>query len=89
MLKKTLIAGLTAATLALGLGAATSPANAQVFFGFGVGGPYHHCAWGGCGYGPGWGPGWHPHHGWHNQCGWVTVRHHHHWTRVWRCRPVW
>lgn len=82
MLRKIVISGITAATLALGMGAASTSANAQVFFGFGMGGPgYHHCRWGGCGWGPGYGYGWHG----YRHCWWQTVRRHHHWVQVRRC----
>jgi hypothetical protein len=80
MLKKLVISGLTAATLALGMGAASAPANAQVFFGFGVGHPGGWCSWHYCG--PGYGYGWHHHH---YDCWWTNVRRHHHWVRVKRC----
>ena len=89
MFKKIMISGLTAATLAIGLGATTAPANAQVFFGLGMGGPgYHHCGYYGCGYGPGYGFGPGYGYGWNrhrHNCWWQTVRRHHHWVQVRRC----
>lgn len=79
-MRKLIIAAATTAALALGMGAATAPANAQVFFGFGV----HSSPYWGPGY---YHPGWH-HRGWRNECGWVRVWRHHHWVNVRRCRPV-
>jgi hypothetical protein len=74
MIRKTMIALATVTTMALGMTAATSTANARVFFSVGVGSGY---------YGPGYyGPGY---YGWHHgHCHWrkVKVWHHHHW--VWR-----
>ena len=72
MLKKLLIAGLTASALTLGMVGASAPANAFIYFG--LGGPMY----GGPMYG---GPGWHHHwHHWHNHCGWVWHHHHKHWV---------
>ena len=81
-MRKIIIAAATTAAIALGMGAASAPANAQVFFGFGVGHPgycgWHHC---GPGWGPGWGPGYGFHrHGWRQDCHWVRVMRHHHWV---------
>ena len=82
-MRKFFIAAATVATVALGMAATTTPANAQLFFGLGVGGPYHHCGYYGCGYGYGDGYGY----GWrhHRNCWVQTVRRHHHWVKVRRC----
>jgi hypothetical protein len=85
MFKKICLTALTVASLMLGAGIAASPANAQVFFGLGMGNRY-----GGGYYGdPYYGGG--PYYGgWHHRyysmgCGWVKVRRHHHWVNVRRC----
>ena len=85
-MRKFILAAATTAALALGMGAATAPANAQIYFGlgapgFGYPGYYHH----GYGYyGDGYG---FRHRGWRRDCGFVTVRRHHHWVNVRRCGP--
>ena len=83
-MRKFILAAATTAALALGFGAATAPANAQIYFGlgapgFGYPGYYHH----GYGYyGDGYG---YRHRGWRHNCEIVTVRRHHHWVNVRRC----
>jgi len=75
-MKKFLLAALTASTLALGLSAASAPAQAQIFFGFGGPGYY----------------GYHHYGYYHHRrylCNWVNVRRHHHWVTVRRCGWFW
>jgi hypothetical protein len=85
MIKKFTIATLAAATLGLGLFAAT-PAEAGIGlgFGFGFGTPY---------YGdPYYGYPYRYRHFHHyppaRHCFWQTIRHHHRWVQVRRCRLV-
>jgi hypothetical protein len=82
MMKKLLIAGLTTAALAMGIGASTAPASAQIYFGVGPGWGYHHY------YHPGWGYGYHPGWGYYRpgpRCGWVVRWRHGHKIKRWRC----
>jgi hypothetical protein len=77
-MKKLILAAVTAGTLALGMTAATAPAQAQIFFGFGSPG-YHH------------GYGWHRpmYRARHWDCWYVNTRRHHRWVQVRRCGWVW
>lgn len=82
-MKKFIIAAATTAAIAFGIGTAATPANAQVFFGFGAGPSFGYPGYYHRGYGYGY-----RHRGWRNECGIVTVRRHHHLVNVRRCRPV-
>ena len=91
MLKKLSLTVLTAVGLTMGAASLATPADAQVFFGLGLGnGPYygdgyHRHGFYGNGYGDGYGYGYRRFH--HRHCFWTNVRRHHHWVRVWRCDP--
>lgn len=88
MLKKLSLTALTAVGLAIGAAAMATPADAQVFFGLGVGnGPYYGDGYYRHGYyGDGYPYGYRRFHH-HRNCFWTNVRRHHHWVRVRRCDP--
>ena len=91
MFKKLSLTVLTAVGLSMGAAALATPADAQVFFGLGVGnGPYYGDGYGyrrhGY-YGNGYGDGYSYRRYHHRHCFWTNVRRHHRIVRVWRCDP--